>query len=111
MLDPWVRDYQTHKWTNGEMIDRIDLNEMPREQEANLLVCLSGSPLAKKISGGELNRFYWDKELVVAGINPLYGGGLYRLTKKWNGYPAGRLVMIVCNENSPLTFIYAVEVG
>lgn len=109
MIDPWVKSYKTHKWKKYE-IEVSSPDTPPTEKETSLDTCCSGSEWAKEIKD-KPNRFYWNEELVVADLDPLWGGLIGRLTKEWRGHPAGNLVMTVFTgcKKDPMTFTYLVE--
>lgn len=123
-IPDFFRDYKTRQWKTYELPAVEWKAEAPPlrtvDIDSEIIACDSDSEMAKNLEAHP-RRFYFDLEMIEAGIDPIRGCDLRSLTASWRGHRTGSLALHVIyvptmeeleatNFTAPLTHSLAVEI-
>jgi len=119
ILPDYIKNYKERKWKCYENMSQADMRAIPAEQVTNkdMELCNSEGGFAISMAksaertGVAPNWLLLDMELLAAGLNPLIGCHVCRLTEPWQGHCAGALVIVAYTglEETLMTYTLCVE--
>lgn len=94
----YFRNYETREWKTYELASEEWKAQAPPLRSVNIdseIICCHSDSENAGILGAHPRRFYFDLEMIEAGIDPIRGCDVESLTDSWRGHRAGSLAIHV----------------